>query len=100
MPCGYDRVSKLDQDLSIQLDALIAAGCTMARSKEVSRTTADGVRTALLECMKARPIILARAVRDRQNIIAASIKGARDESAASGHDGGGRDGYGGSWSGR
>jgi hypothetical protein len=40
---------------SVQLDALTAAGCTVARSKEVSRTTADGVRTALLECMKARP---------------------------------------------
>jgi hypothetical protein len=77
MPCGYDRVSKLDQDLSIQLDALTAAGCTVARSKEVSRTTADGVRTSLLECMKVRPIILARAVRDRQNIIAGLNEGSR-----------------------
>jgi DNA invertase Pin-like site-specific DNA recombinase len=51
MPCGYDRVSTLDRDLSIQLDALTAAGCTVARSKEVSRTTTDGVRSPLLELM-------------------------------------------------
>jgi hypothetical protein len=69
MPCGYDRVLTLDQDQSIQLDALTAAGCTVTRSKEVSRTTTER------EELAPTVITLVRSVRDRQNIIAGRNKG-------------------------
>jgi hypothetical protein len=39
---GYARVSSLDQDLSLQLDALTAAGCTVVRSEKVTGTSTDG----------------------------------------------------------
>ena len=39
---GYGRVSTLDQDLSTQLDALTAAGCTVVISEKVSGTSTDG----------------------------------------------------------
>jgi DNA invertase Pin-like site-specific DNA recombinase len=38
----YARVSTVDQDLSIQLDALIPAGCTVVRSEKVSGISTDG----------------------------------------------------------
>jgi hypothetical protein len=76
MPCGYDRVLTLDQDQSVQFDALTAAGCTVTRSKEVSRITTDGVRSSLLKFMHEGEVItLVRSVRDRQNIIAGRNKG-------------------------
>lgn len=39
---GYARVSSTDQDLSIQEEALRAAGCTVIRSEKISGTTTKG----------------------------------------------------------
>ena len=39
---GYARVSSTDQDLTIQMEALKAAGCEMIRSEKVSGTSAAG----------------------------------------------------------
>jgi DNA invertase Pin-like site-specific DNA recombinase len=39
---GYARVSTSDQDLTIQLAALSAAGCDVVRQEKVSGTTTAG----------------------------------------------------------
>jgi DNA invertase Pin-like site-specific DNA recombinase len=43
---GYARVSTVDQDLTIQLATLKAAGCELIRAEKVSGTRRDG-RTEL-----------------------------------------------------
>jgi DNA invertase Pin-like site-specific DNA recombinase len=75
---GYARVSSLDQDLSIQLDALTAAGCTVVRSEKVTGTSTDGREelATLLQFLREGDTLvvtridrLARSLRDLQNIV-------------------------------
>jgi DNA invertase Pin-like site-specific DNA recombinase len=43
---GYGRVSTADQDLTVQIEALKAAGCDVNRKEKASGTTTKG-RTEL-----------------------------------------------------
>jgi DNA invertase Pin-like site-specific DNA recombinase len=75
---GYARVSTIDQDLSIQVDALTAAGCVTVRREKVSGTSRQGrdeLRT-LMEFAQPGDIImvtrvdrLARSIGDLQDIV-------------------------------
>src|SRR3712207_2229468 len=75
---GYARVSSTDQDLTLQTDALTAAGCTVIRSEKVSGTSRDG-RTELQvvldfirkgdELVVTRIDRLARSIGDLQDIV-------------------------------
>ena len=78
MKYGYARVSTTDQDLTVQIDALKAAGCETIRSEKVSGTSTQGrdeLKT-LLEFMRSGDELvitridrLARSARDLQNIV-------------------------------
>jgi len=77
---GYARVSTIDQDLSIQIDALKAAGCEKIRSEKQSGTTTTGRAELanLLDFLRAGDELvvtridrLARSVMDLQQIVAA-----------------------------
>ena len=84
---GYARVSSAGQDLTIQVEALKAAGCEVVRSEKVSGTTTKG-RTELqtiLDFLRSGDTLvctridrLARSVLDLQNIVQAI----RDRGAA------------------
>jgi len=75
---GYARVSTIEQDLTVQQEALAAAGCEVIRSEKVSGTSVQGrdelnnlldfIRKddELIVCRVDR---LARSVRDLQNIV-------------------------------
>lgn len=75
---GYARVSTTDQDLTIQLDALQAAGCEVIREEKVSgasRVGRDELRT-LMEFIRAGDTLvvtridrLARSIGDLQDIV-------------------------------
>lgn len=75
---GYARVSTTDQDLSIQEDALKAAGCQTIRSEKMTGTTRQG-RTELAilldfirdgdTLMVTRIDRLARSIGDLQDIV-------------------------------
>ena len=75
---GYARVSTGDQDLTIQHNALKAAGCTKIRAEKVSATSRKG-RTELqilMDFMQEGDTLvvtridrLARSMRDLQNIV-------------------------------
>jgi DNA invertase Pin-like site-specific DNA recombinase len=78
MQYGYARVSTLDQDLSIQSDALKAAGCDVIRSEKVTGTTRDGRKelATLLDFMREGDVLvvtridrLGRSVGDLQDIV-------------------------------
>lgn len=76
---GYARVSSLDQDCSVQEDALRAAGCTLIRSEKSSGTTTEGRHEldTLLSFVRAGDTLmvtridrLARSVADLEKIVA------------------------------
>lgn len=75
---GYARVSSTDQDLSIQLEALKAAGCDIVRSEKRSGTTVHGRPELqnLLEFVREGDTLvvtridrLARSVGDLQDVV-------------------------------
>jgi DNA invertase Pin-like site-specific DNA recombinase len=75
---GYARVSTTEQDLTVQLDALKAAGCEVTRSEKVSGTTTTGRAELanLLEFIRKGDTLivtridrLARSIGDLQDIV-------------------------------
>jgi DNA invertase Pin-like site-specific DNA recombinase len=86
MQYGYARVSTTDQELSIQSDALKAAGCNVIRSEKVSGAKRDGRKelATLLDFIREGDVLvvtridqLARSVGDLQDIVRAiKAKGA------------------------
>ena len=78
MKYGYARVSSSGQDLTIQVEALKAAGCETIRQEKVSGTSVQGreeLQTLLDfvregdELVVTRVDRLARSIRDLQNIV-------------------------------
>ena len=75
---GYARVSTADQDLTVQREALQAAGCTIIREEKVSGTSTQGrdeLRTLLDfvrqgdELVVTRVDRLARSIGDLQDVV-------------------------------
>lgn len=75
---GYARVSTTDQDLSIQVDALKAAGCDVIRQEKASGTSTKGrpeLQTVLDFVRKGDALVitridrLARSIADLQDIV-------------------------------
>ena len=75
---GYARVSSTSQDLTIQEEALAAAGCEIIRSEKVSGTSTQGrdELNNLLEFLRRGDILtitridrLARSVKGLQDIV-------------------------------
>jgi DNA invertase Pin-like site-specific DNA recombinase len=75
---GYARVSTKEQDLSIQQEALTAAGCAIIRAEKVTGTSTDDRQElkTLLEFLREGDTLvvtrldrLARSTRDLQNIV-------------------------------
>jgi DNA invertase Pin-like site-specific DNA recombinase len=77
---GYARVSTTDQDLTVQLEALRQAGCTVIRAEKVTGTTTEGRAElrVLLEFIREGDFLmvtridrLARSIGDLQDIVRA-----------------------------
>jgi DNA invertase Pin-like site-specific DNA recombinase len=75
---GYARVSTEDQDLSIQITALKAAGCDVVRSEKISGTSRQGRQEldTLLDFLRPGDVLvvtrvdrLARSIGDLQDIV-------------------------------
>ena len=75
---GYARVSTIDQDLTVQQDALKAAGCEIVRAEKVSGTSRAGREEleTLLEFLREGDTLmvtrvdrLARSIADLQDIV-------------------------------
>jgi DNA invertase Pin-like site-specific DNA recombinase len=83
---GYARVSTTDQDLSIQVAALEAAGCEIIRSEKMSGTTTAGrvELQTVIDFLRTGDVLmvtridrLARSIGDLQDIVrAVKAKGA------------------------
>jgi DNA invertase Pin-like site-specific DNA recombinase len=78
MRYGYARVSSSDQDLTVQREALSAAGCEVIRDEKVSGTSRKGrseLDTLLQFLRKGDTLVvtrvdrLARSVKDLQDIV-------------------------------
>lgn len=79
MACyGYARASSTDQDVSIQVTALKAAGCEVIRAEKVSGTSREGRMEleTLLQFLRAGDVLmvtridrLARSIGDLQDIV-------------------------------
>ncbi|OYU49976.1 MAG: integrase [Rhizobiales bacterium PAR1] len=78
MNYGYARVSTTDQDLSIQVEKLKAAGCTIIREEKASGTSREGRKEleTLLEFVRPGDALtvtridrLARSIGDLQDIV-------------------------------
>ena len=77
---GYARVSTTDQDLTVQLDALTRAGCTIIRAEKACGATTAGREelATLLDFIRPGDILmvtridrLARSIGDLQDIVRA-----------------------------
>ena len=75
---GYARVSTTDQDLTIQIEALKAAGCEIIREEKISGTSREGrvELDTLMEFLREGDVLmvtridrLARSIRDLQNLV-------------------------------
>lgn len=75
---GYARVSTIDQDLSIQREALLKAGCDLVREEKVSGTSTQGRAELLilLDFLRAGDTLvvtridrLSRSIGDLQDIV-------------------------------
>jgi len=75
---GYARVSTTDQDLTLQLEALKAAGCTIVRSEKATGSSMKGRAelASILEFIRAGDELvvtridrLARSIGDLQDIV-------------------------------
>lgn len=75
---GYARVSTTEQDNTIQVEALKAAGCTVIREEKASGTSREGRQEldTLLAFLQPGDVLvvtrvdrLARSIRDLQNLV-------------------------------
>lgn len=75
---GYARVSTTEQDTTIQVDALKAAGCTVIREEKLSGASTDGreeLKTLLAFIREGDTLVvtridrLARSIADLQDIV-------------------------------
>lgn len=75
---GYARVSTTDQDLTVQVETLKAAGCDVIRSEKVTGTTTGGRAELanLLDVIRSGDVLvvtrvdrLARSIGDLQDIV-------------------------------
>src|ERR1700738_519396 len=77
---GYPRVSTTDQDLTVQIQALKAAGCDVIRKEKASGTTTKGRAelATILDFIREGDMLvvtridrLARSIADLQDIVRA-----------------------------
>jgi DNA invertase Pin-like site-specific DNA recombinase len=69
---GYARVSTLDQDTTLQVQALTAAGCQVIRQEKASGTTTKGRSelATVLEFLRKGDALVVTSIADLQAIVA------------------------------